>query len=68
MEAIRVRFAGDRGAFQADIKQLMFNNDTPIIVSEDSGTFAMVMYAFQHYENTVSTYNNRQSNKFVFLS
>ncbi|KAL5466919.1 hypothetical protein EMCRGX_G031082 [Ephydatia muelleri] len=35
-----------------EIKQLMFGNDTPVIVSEDIGTFTMVMSTFQQYEKT----------------
>ena len=41
--------------FKAEVKQLMFRNDTPVVVSEDSGTFVMVMSTFQQYERTVST-------------
>ena len=45
---------GDKHNLNAEIKQLMFSNDTPVIVSEDIGTFTMVMAIFQQYENTVS--------------
>ena len=40
--------------FNTDIKRLMFSNDTPVIVSEEIGTFTMVMSTFQQYEKTVS--------------
>ena len=40
--------------FEAEVKQLMFlKNDTPIVVSEDTEVFTMVMYHFQHYEKMV---------------
>ena len=59
MAAIRAWLGGgDRSAFQAEVKQLIFKNDTPIIVSEDNETFALVMRTFQQYENSVSTCNN----------
>ena len=45
---------GDKHNLNAEIKQLMFSNDTPVIVSEDIGTFTMVMSTFQQYEKTVS--------------
>ena len=38
----------------AAIKQLIFSNDTPVIVTEDIGTFIMVMSTFQQYEKAVS--------------
>ena len=46
---------GDRRDFKAEVKQLMFINDNPIVVSEDIGVFTMVMSTFQQYEKTVST-------------
>ena len=45
---------GDKHNLNAEIKQLMFSNDTPVIVSEDIGTFRMVMSHFQQYEKAVS--------------
>ena len=44
----------DKHNFSVEVKQLMFSNDTPVIVSEDIGTFTMVMSTFQQYEKTVS--------------
>eukprot|EP00731_Ephydatia_muelleri_P026844 Em0018g944a len=53
MEKIMARFTlGDKHNLNAEIKQLMFSNDTPVIVSEDIGTFTMVMSTFQQYEKT----------------
>ena len=46
---------GDRRDFKAEVKQLMFNSNTPMVVSEDIGTFVIVMSIFQRYERTVST-------------
>ena len=45
---------GDKHNLNADIKRLMFSNDTPVIVSEDIGTFTTVMSTFQQYEKSVS--------------
>ena len=58
MDRLKTKFGvggGDRRDLKAEVKQLMFNNDTPIVVSEDDGTFVMVMSTFQQYEKTVST-------------
>ena len=46
---------GDRRDLKAEVKQLMFNNDTPMVVCENIGTFQVVMSTFQQYERTVST-------------
>ena len=58
MNKLKTRFGvggGDRCDFKAEVKQLMFINDTPMVISEDSGTFSMVISTFQQYERTVST-------------
>ena len=54
IEKMKTFFIGNKHNLNTDIKQLMFSNDTPVIVSEDSGTFAMVMSTFQQYERAVS--------------
>eukprot|EP00731_Ephydatia_muelleri_P021724 Em0014g315a len=42
---------GDKDNFSAAVMKLMLNRDgTPVIVSEHSGRFTMVMATFQHYE------------------
>ncbi|KAL5466973.1 hypothetical protein EMCRGX_G031138 [Ephydatia muelleri] len=38
--------------FNADIKRLMFSNDTAVIVTEDTGKFQLIMSHFQLYEKT----------------
>ena len=45
---------GDKHNLNAEIKQLMFSSDTPVVVTENSGTFMMVMSIFQQYEKAVS--------------
>ena len=48
---------GDKHDLNTAIKQWMFKNEIPVIVSEDSTIFATVMSIFQQYEQAVSTCN-----------
>ena len=52
---------GDKHDLNTTIKQLMFNNDNPVIVSEDSEVFTVVMSTFQQYEQAVSMCNKYDS-------
>ena len=45
---------GDKDSFSAEVKKLMFRDGTPVVVSENSEIFTMVMSTFQQYEKAVS--------------